>query len=126
MERIRLAAEPARKLTESLRWSTSDTEERAYWFTRLEEQVQSMDPIFRSLFAMGGRSVGSSRRVSVVRWEKARYWQRRRLLRHLPSWGELARGETDVLRDILRGRRRMKTAAAATSAAWMADLRAEL
>ena len=41
MERIRLAAEPARRLTDSLRWTISEAEERTYWFTRLEEQVQA-------------------------------------------------------------------------------------
>ena len=38
--RIRLAAEAARKLTDSLRWSVSPTGERAYWFTRLERQIE--------------------------------------------------------------------------------------
>jgi cyclic beta-1,2-glucan synthetase len=41
IERIRLCAEPARKLTETLRWSVSDSEERAYWFNRLEAQIES-------------------------------------------------------------------------------------
>src|SRR5438093_1703144 len=41
VDRIRLAAQPAHKLTESLRWSISDTDERVYWITRLDQQIQT-------------------------------------------------------------------------------------
>ena len=73
---------------------------------------------------MGGCSVGASRRVSVVRWEKARSWRAGGCCAHLPSWGELARGEADLLRDIL-GARRGEEELPPKLDAWMADLRAE-
>src|SRR3970282_1451574 len=101
MEEIRLAVEPARKLTESLRWSASDDEERAYWFTRLEQQVESwvqyFDRYLRWLDVLAApadeflQPLGGSAILA-----------RSHLLRHSPSWGELARGETGELRDILR------------------------
>ena len=66
MERIRLAAEPARKLTESLRWSTSRHRGARLLVYAAGAADAELDPIFRSLFAMGGRSVGSSGRVSAA------------------------------------------------------------
>ena len=49
---------------------------------------------------------------------------RRRLRLHLPSWGELARDETGVLRDIL-GASTDKEGLSAKLTTWMTDLRAE-
>src|SRR3970282_872166 len=100
MEEIRLAVEPARKLTESLRWSASDDEERAYWFTRLEQQVeiwiQYCDRYLRWLDVLAAppdeflQPLGST----AIR-------ARNQVLSHSPSWGQLARGEPGGLRDIV-------------------------
>ncbi|MFN0101070.1 MAG: GH36-type glycosyl hydrolase domain-containing protein [Bryobacteraceae bacterium] len=98
--RIRLAAEPASKLIDSLRWSASPTGERAYWFTSLEQQIESwiqhanrylrwLDvlaaPPDEFLQPLGDNAVAA----------------RRRLLRELPSWGAVARGEVGLLNEIL-------------------------
>jgi cyclic beta-1,2-glucan synthetase len=101
-ERIRLAAEPARKLTESLRWSASDATERVYWFRRLEQQLQAwidhldhylgwtellFAPPDDFLAPLGNEVLQARRRLRV----------------RLPSWGEVARGEVSALQEILRG-----------------------
>ena len=123
MEGIRLAADSARKLTESLRWDATDNEERAYWFTRLEQEVESWNQYFdlylqwldvlaappdEFLQPLGGNAVLA----------------RSRALLHLPSWGELARGEAGMLRDILRDGG-AEDELPDNLVAWMADLRAE-
>ena len=123
MERIRLAAEPARKLTELLRWRVSDIEERAYWLTRLEQQVESwiqyFDRYLRWLDVLAAppdqflQPLGDSAILA-----------RSHVLRSSPSWGELARRDTGVLRDILRDGG-MEDGLPANLIAWMADLRAE-
>src|SRR3970282_2698933 len=88
MEEIRLAVEPARKLTESLRWSASDDEERAYWFTRLEQEVEGwieyFDRYLRWLDVLAAppdeflQPLGSSAILA-----------RSHVLRHSPSLGQL-------------------------------------
>ncbi len=99
MERIRLAAEPARKLTESLRWSISETEERTYWITRLEEQVQTWIQYFDRYLRWADVLLAPPDEFLRPLGERA-ILERRRLLRDLPSWGDLSSGEADVLRGI--------------------------
>ena len=121
--RIRLAAEPARKLTDSLRWSVSPTGERAYWFTRLEQQIESWiqhaDRYLRWLDVLAAppdeflQPLGDSAIAA-----------RRRLLRELPSWGAVARGETGLLSEILQDARN-KDGLSANLTTWIADVRAE-
>jgi cyclic beta-1,2-glucan synthetase len=123
MERIRLAAEPARKLTKSLQWSVSDIDERAYWFTRLEQQVESWIQYFDRYL----------RWVDVLSAPPDEFLQplgigailaRSDVLSHFPSWSELAGGETGILWDILRDSG-IEDGLPANLIAWMADLRAE-
>ena len=121
--RIRLAAEPARKLTDSLRWSVSPAGERAYWFTRLERQIESWiqhaDRYLRWLDVLAAppdeflQPLGDSAIAA-----------RSRLLRELPSWGAVARGETGLLSEILQDARN-KDGLSANLTAWIADVRAE-
>src|SRR4030095_15625505 len=120
-ERIRLAAEPVRKLIESLRWSTSLTEERAYWFTRLEAQIQAwigyFDRYLRWADVMAAppdeflRPLGET----FIR-------ERRRLLLQLPSWGELADGKANQLLNIGTDGRTEEGLPPQLDA-WIADLR---
>jgi cyclic beta-1,2-glucan synthetase len=121
--RIRLAAEPARKLTDSLRWSVSPTGERAYWFKQLEQQIESWiqhaDRYLRWLDVLAAppdeflRPLGNSALAA-----------RRKLLRELPSWGAVARGETGLLSEILQDAK-STGGLSANLANWIADLRAE-
>ena len=102
--RIRLAAEPARKLTDSLRWSVSTTGERAYWFTRLERQIESWiqhaDRYLRWLDVLAAPPDEFLQPLGDSAIEA-----RRRLLRELPSWGTVARGDTGLLSEILQDAR---------------------
>ena len=121
--RIRLAAEPARKLTDSLRWSVSPTGERAYWFTRLEQQIerwiQHADHYLRWLDVLAAppdeflQPLGDSAIAA-----------RRRLLSELPSWGAVARGETGLLSEILQDARN-KDGLSANLTTWIADVGVE-
>ncbi len=121
--RIRLAAEPARKLTESLRWSISPSGERVYWITRLDEQIQSWVQYFDRYL----------RWVDVLAAPPDEFLQplgdsaiaaRRKLLHELPSWGDVARGETGLLNEILQDAG-SKEGLSAKLTAWVADVRAE-
>ena len=102
---------------ESLRWSTSDTEERVYWIRRLDDKyrlVRYFDRYLRwadillrlpmSSFAVGER----------------RHHRTPAAAADLPSWGELAREGSRILRDILRARRGEEDISPKL-AAWMAD-----
>jgi len=119
-ERIRLAAEPARKLAESLRWSASDATERVYWFRSLETQIQTwilyLDRYLgwtELLFAPPDEFLAPLGR-NVIQ-------ARRRLRLRLPSWGQVARGEVDGLQEILRDHR-SDSALAPNLTAWMQSL----
>jgi cellobiose phosphorylase len=89
MERTRLAAEPARKLVDSLRWNTSETEQRAYWFKKLDEEVQAWIGYFnrymRWVDVLAGPPDGFLQPLGEEFLQ-----QRRRLLQRLPSWDEVA------------------------------------
>jgi cyclic beta-1,2-glucan synthetase len=123
MGRIRLAAEPARKLRESLRWSTLQAVERTYWFTKLENQVQSWIGYFDRYMRWADlllappdeflRPLGQS----VI-------LERRRLLRHLPSWHDLSE-PGGALADVL-ALGDIEKKLPPRVAAWIAELRAEL
>jgi cyclic beta-1,2-glucan synthetase len=123
VERIRLAAEPARKLSESLRWSISDTEERVYWITRLDRQIQAWIQYFARYFRWADVLLAPPDEFLLPLGENA-IEARRRLLHQLPSWGELASDENDVLRDIF-GARDGDEGLPARLAAWVADVRDE-
>src|SRR4029079_10163096 len=119
-ERIRLAAEPARKLIESLRWSTSETEERAYWFTRLETKIQAWIVYFQRYLRWA--EVLASPPDDFLRPLGEHYIrERRRLLLHLPSWGELANGKVNLPLDASTGGGAGE-ALPPHVGAWMADL----
>ncbi|HEX4999015.1 MAG TPA: glucoamylase family protein [Terriglobia bacterium] len=123
MERIRLSAEPAKKLVESLRWSTSETSERTYWFTRLEKQIDDwiqycdrylkwadvlLAPPDEFLRPLGERAIA----------------ERRQVLAKLPPWSVLCDGE-DALAGILPGPDQEETLPARLRE-WIANLRAEM
>src|SRR3989441_7521882 len=123
VDRIRRAAQPARKLTESLLWSISDTEERVYWITRLDQQIQTWVQYFDRYLRWADVLLAPPDEFLSRLGEHA-ILARQRLLRDLPSWGELAREETDILRDIL-GVTEGEEGISAKLAAWMTDVRAE-
>lgn len=123
MERIRLAAEPARKLTESLRWSVSDTEERVYWIARLNRQIESWVQYFDRYLGWADILLAPPDEFLAPLGEDA-IRARRRLLSDFPSWNELARGETDLIRGILGGEQGEREFSGEL-AAWIRDLRAE-
>ena len=121
--KIRLAVEPARKLTESLRWIDSPGGERAYWITRLSRQIDAWiahaNHYLRWLDALAappdafleplGERVIAGRRV---------------LLRDLPGWGAVARDEVGLLHEILR-ERTPNEKLPASLAAWIGGLQTE-
>ncbi|MBL0156211.1 MAG: DUF3131 domain-containing protein [Bryobacterales bacterium] len=123
LARIRLAMEPARKLTETLRWSDQPTGERAYWFTQLERQIggwiQHAADYLNWLEVLGAPPDEFLQPLG----EKA-IVARRKLLRELPSWGAVARGETGLLGDILQEAGN-KGPLTANLAVWIAEVRAE-
>ncbi len=122
-ERIRLAAEPARKLSESLRWNVSDTGESAYWFTRLEQQIENRIQYLDRY--LGWTQVLFAPPDAFLRpLGDAAIEARRGLRLRLPLWGEVARGEIGGLRDIL-GDRSSEEAIPAKLAAWIVQLRTE-
>ncbi len=123
MERIRLAAEPARKLTESLRWSVAETHERTYWISHLDQQIQTWIQYFDRYLRWADVLHSPPDEFLQPLGEDA-ISARRRLLQRLPLWGELADIENNVLHDILAATgdgaelgRNLST--------WVADLRAE-
>lgn len=122
-ERIRLAAEPTRKLSESLRWSASEAGERAYWFGKLHQQVEV-------LIQYLDRYLGWTQLLSappdafLQPLGEDAILARRRMQARLPLWGEAARGELDFFRDLLPDRG-SETGIPAKVAAWIADLQAE-
>jgi cyclic beta-1,2-glucan synthetase len=123
MERIRLCAEPARKLTDSLRWSVSETHERAYWFTRLERQIESWNHYFDQYVKWADLLSAPPDDFLQPLGESAQT-ARRRMLRHLPSLGELARGKARVLQDISRDGG-VEAGLPASVIAWMEELTTE-
>jgi cyclic beta-1,2-glucan synthetase len=100
-ERIRLSAEPTRKLMESLRWSVSGTEERTYWFLQLEEQVQSwigyFDHYARWVEVLAAPPDDFLDPLGEHTKEARRQW-----LRQSPSWSELTKEEGNLLLEISR------------------------
>ncbi len=123
MQRIRLAAEPLRKLTDSLRWSVSDIEERAYWFTRLEQQIESWIQYF-DRFLRWADVLSAPPDEFLQPLGASAILARRGVLRALPTWGQLAGGETGLLSEILQEARN-KDGLPANLTAWIADVRAE-
>ena len=123
VERIRLAVEPARKLTQSLLWSTSDTEERVYWITKLEQQIQTWVQYFDRYLRWTDVLLAPPDEFLLPLGEHV-VLARRRLLRDIPTWGELAREGTDLLRDIL-GVAEANEGISPKLYAWMKEVRAE-
>jgi cyclic beta-1,2-glucan synthetase len=124
MERIRLAAEPARKLRESLRWSTSQTAERTYWFTKLEQQVQTWIEYFERYLRWADVLLAPPDEFLRPLGQRA-IEGRRHLLRELPSWGDLALGCSDLLSGILPPGG-VENELPEHLTAWIAEVRAEL
>jgi hypothetical protein len=124
MERIRLAADPARKLKESLRWSTSETDERVYWISHLDEQIQAWVGYFDSYLRWADVLQAPPDEFLLPLGDHA-IAARRRLLWDLPSWGELAREESDndFLQEVLGVRAEALLPVKVKS--WMAELREE-
>ena len=123
LSRIRLAAEPARKLTDSLRWSVSPGGERAYWFTRLEQQIQSwIQHADRHLRWLDVLAAPPDEFLQPLGADVIS--ERRRLLRDLPTWGAVARGEFGLLFDISK-QSAGKDTYSENLATWLASLNAE-
>ena len=124
MERIRLAAEPARKLKESLRWSTSETDERVYWISHLDEQIQAWVDYFDAYMRWADVLQAPPDEFLLPLGEHA-IAARHRLLWDLPSWGELALEESDhdFLQEILGARAGVLLPV--NLKAWLAELREE-
>jgi len=123
MERIRLAEEPARKLTDSLRWSVSETAERAYWFGRLEQQIQSWIQYFdRHLRWVDVLSAPPEEFLQPL--GEPAILERRRVLDRLPTWSETALEDAGMLSGILRDRDN-ESGLPASLIAWMTELRTE-
>jgi cyclic beta-1,2-glucan synthetase len=120
MERILLAAEPARKLNESLRWSISETEERTYWISHLDQQIQQWIQHFDRHLRWAHILLGPPDEFLLPLGEGA-ILARRELLQHLPSWGELA---SDELGAIL-GEGAQRSGLSPKLAAWLTDLKTE-
>jgi cyclic beta-1,2-glucan synthetase len=121
--RIRLAAEPARKLTASLRWSVSDASERAYWLTRLEKQIETwIQYLNRYLAWIEVMFAPPDEFLKPLGIAAIRARDRLRL--HLPRWGEVARGELAALQEILRDRSQ-EPPLPPKLAAWIEELRTE-
>src|SRR5206468_6650316 len=113
-----------RKLTNSLHWTISEAEERTYWFTRLEEQVQAWIQYFDRYLRWADVLLAPPDDFLLPLGEGALV-ERRRLLRHLPSWGELSRGVANLLPDIPpngSGEEGLPP----HLRSWLADLRGEL
>jgi len=123
LERIRLAAEPARKLTDSLRWSVTETEERTYWFNRLEQQVQAWIAYFDRYVRWADVLVAPPEEFLRPLGQDV-ILKRRRLLRYLPSWSELSQGGANMLPDIAADGS-SEEALPPHLRTWMADLTAE-
>ena len=121
-ERIRLSAEPARKLSESLRWGASDAGERAYWFGRLHQQIEAYIQ-YLDRYLGWTQLLSAPPDAFLQPLGEAAILARRRLQVRLPLWGEVARGELEIL-EILRNRN-SEVAIPAKVAAWITDLQAE-
>ncbi len=121
--RLRLAVEPVRTLTESLRWSEGPSGERAYWYTRLVRQIESWiehgdqylhwlnvlaAPPDEFLEPLGAQLIA----------------ERRQILLQLPTWGAVARGEIGLLSETL-GESEIPAGLSAALAAWVTELRGE-
>src|SRR4029077_13885888 len=115
---------PARKLTNSLRWDISEAAERAYWFNRLEAQVQGWIQYF-DRYLRWADVLSAPPDEFLLPLGKSVLLERRRLLRDLPSWGELSRGQANVLRDLSPDASR-EEGLPPHLRYWMSELRAEL
>ncbi len=123
LRRMRLAVEPVRKLTESLRWSVPPTGERAYWFTQLELQLQSWishaDRYLRWLDVLAAPPDEFLRPLGA-----GMVADRRILLRDLPNWGVVARGEIGFL-NTLSSDLPNKDNQSTNLIAWVTEVKAE-
>src|SRR5689334_20965353 len=123
MARIRLAVDSASKLTESRQWSTSEIDERAYWIDKLDRQIQEWVRYFDRHLRWATILLAPPDEFLLPLGQRA-IEARRKLLRQLPSWGELASEDADVLYDIL-GIEADRDTLSPKLIAWMADLRTE-
>ncbi|MEQ1945809.1 MAG: glucoamylase family protein [Bryobacteraceae bacterium] len=121
-ERIRLSAEPARKLSESLRWGASDSSERAYWFDRIHQQVGDWIQ-YLDRYLGWTHLLGAPPDEFLAPLGQSAILARQRLQARLPLWGEVARGELEFL-ELLRIRKSDPDLPAKV-ATWAADLETE-
>jgi cyclic beta-1,2-glucan synthetase len=123
-ERIRLAADPARKLLESLRWSTLETEERTYWFRALHEQIQTWVNYFERHLRFADVLAAPPDDFLLPLGDDF-IKRRRKFLRELPSLGELATEEaSQVLLIAPEGDRKQPLPPKLD--AWVTELQSEL
>jgi len=121
--RIRLAVEPVRKLHESLRWTDAPGGERTYWITRLQEQLESATRHADQYLAWLDLLAAPPDEFLLPLGERT-IVERRRLLRELPSWGAVARGEIALLNE-LAAEPNAKTPISVNLSNWIADVTAE-
>lgn len=98
---LRLAGEPVRKLAESLRWSDASAGERAYWINRLDRQLESWIQHANHYLRWLDVLAAPPDEFLLPLGEKA-IAERRAVLRELPSWGAVARGEVEPINEFLR------------------------
>jgi len=123
VERIRLAAEPARKLTESLKWDVANTGEPTYWFNKLEKQIEDWVDYFDHYMSWASVLFAPPDAFLKPLGEGA-ISARRNLRLNLPLWSQAASGQVDALGDILRDRG-SESALPLKLSAWIAELRTE-
>ncbi|MEO7653154.1 MAG: glucoamylase family protein, partial [Bryobacteraceae bacterium] len=122
VRRLRLAQQPVGQLMKSLRWKVSEDDERSYWVSQLDRQVNGwlgcVDrylPWLETLAAPPGEF--------LMALDPTAPGLRDRALRIVPSLKALSTGEHDVLDQILEFGN--KAASHPDQAAWIAQIRSE-
>jgi hypothetical protein len=119
--RLRLTVEPVEKLTESLKWTLADSQERVYWIGKLEQQVRGWvahtDRYLRWL------EVLSAPPDEFILPLGAGAIEARRSLQAgvLPSWEEIAEGNCEAVTQILAAASKLPSPSTHLTA-WLAEL----
>lgn len=120
--RIRLAVAPVRKLADSLRWTDTPGGERTYWITRLQQQLESATRHADHYLAWLDLLAAPPDDFLLPLGETT-IAERRRLLRELPGWGAVARGEVGLLNE-LSNEPTSKVALSVNLTNWIEDVKA--